>query len=374
VLQIAVLEFDVGISVERTEDVAHVVSMSTQTLPPANVMLAAFLERDASYDGIFLTGVRTTGIFCRPTCSAKKPLPENIDFFPSSGDALHAGFRPCNRCRPMELSGTPPEWLRGLLAAVEVDPSRRWSEQDVRAAGLSPERVRRWFKQHHGMTFHAYSRARRLGTALGQVKKGSQVGRAAFDVGYESLSGFQEAFHRYFGSSPTTIDDATVIRVDRLATPLGPMLVAATDEALCLLEFVDRRALPTQISRIRAGLHAVFVPDRNAIIEQAAEEVSAYFSGALRDFMVPIVAPGTEFQRTVWRALAEIPYGVTRSYAELAQSIGNPKAVRAVGRSNGLNALAIIVPCHRVVGADGRLVGYGGGLWRKQKLLELETI
>jgi AraC family transcriptional regulator, regulatory protein of adaptative response / methylated-DNA-[protein]-cysteine methyltransferase len=244
----------------------------------------------------------------------------------------------------------------------------------VRAAGLSPERVRRWFKQHHGMTFHAYSRARRLGTALGQVKKGSQVGRAAFDVGYESLSGFQEAFHRYFGSSPTTIDDATVIRVDRLATPLGPMLVAATDEALCLLEFVDRRALPTQISRIRAGLHAVFVPDRNAIIEQAAEEVSAYFSGALRDFMVPIVAPGTEFQRTVWRALAEIPYGVTRSYAELAQSIGNPKAVRAVGRSNGLNALAIIVPCHRVVGADGRLVGYGGGLWRKQKLLELETI
>ena len=112
-LQIAVLEFDVGISVERTEDVAHVVSMSTQTLPPANVMLAAFLERDASYDGIFLTGVRTTGIFCRPICSAKKPLPENIDFFPSSGDALHAGFRPCNRCRPMGVVGDTPGVAEG---------------------------------------------------------------------------------------------------------------------------------------------------------------------------------------------------------------------------------------------------------------------
>jgi len=347
--------------------------MNTQTLPPANVMLAAFLGRDSSYDGIFITGVRTTGIFCRPTCTAKKPLPENIDFFGSSGDALHAGFRPCKRCRPMELAGTPPEWLRPLLEAVEVDPSKRWSEGDVRSAGMSPERVRRWFKQNHGMTFHAYSRARRLGAALGQVKKGARVGRAAFEAGYESLSGFQDAFRQYFGSSPTTIDDATVIRVDRLATPLGPMLVAATDQELCLLEFVDRRALPTQISRIRKGLNAVFVPDRNEIIDRTADEVSAYFRGQLRDFTVPTVAPGTDFQRAVWAALSEIPYGVTRSYAELARTVGKPRAVRAVGRTNGLNALAIIVPCHRVVGADGRLVGYGGGLWRKQKLLDLET-
>jgi AraC family transcriptional regulator, regulatory protein of adaptative response / methylated-DNA-[protein]-cysteine methyltransferase len=346
--------------------------MITQTLPPAPVMLEAFLGRDSSYDGIFVTGVDTTGIFCRPTCPAKKPRPENIQFFGTSREALNAGFRPCKRCRPLELSGSPPEWLRPLLESVESDPTRRWSDQDMRAAGYSPERVRRWFKQAHGMTFHAYSRARRLGSALGQVKGGSRVSRAAFDSGYESLSGFQEAFRRYFGSAPTDLGESTVVHVDRIGTPLGPMLVAATNEALCLLEFVDRRALPTQISRIRKGLDAVFVPDRNSLIDRTAAEVEAYFAGSLRDFTIPTRAPGTDFQQAVWDALCEIPYGETRSYGQMATTVGRPAAVRAVGRANGLNALAIVVPCHRVVGADGKLVGYGGGVWRKQKLLSIE--
>ena len=336
-------------------------------------MREAFFGRDASYDGIFLTGVQTTGIFCRPTCSAKKPRPENLHFFGTAREALLSGFRPCKRCRPMEPSGTPPEWLRPLLADIEAHPGRRWTDQDVRAAGLSPERIRRWFKRHHGMTFHAYGRARRLGAALGQVKNGSCVSRAAFEVGYDSLSGFQEAFRQYFGSSPTELDGATVVRVDRITTPLGPMLVAATDEALCLLDFVDRRALPTQVARIRNGLGAVFVPDRNEIVDRTAREVEAYFAGSLETFSVPTTTPGTDFQRAVWEALAKIPYGETRSYAQVARGIGRPSAVRAVGSANGMNALAIIVPCHRVVGADGKLVGYGGGVWRKQRLLDLET-
>ena len=165
-------------------------------------MMDAFFNRDASYDGIFFTAVHTTGIFCRPTCSARKPLRENISFYGSSREALLSGFRPCKRCRPMELVGQPPEWLRTLLDEVERDPARRWSDADVRARGLSPERVRRWFQRNHGMTFHAYSRARRLGSALGRMKDGSEVTRAAFDSGYDSLSGFHEAFRRYFGSSP----------------------------------------------------------------------------------------------------------------------------------------------------------------------------
>jgi len=336
-------------------------------------MLDAFLGRDASYDGIFLTGVQTTGIFCRPTCSAKKPRPENVQFFGTSREALNAGFRPCKRCRPLELVGSPPEWLRPLLSAVESDPARRWSDHDMRVAGFSPERVRRWFKRAHGMTFHAYSRARRLGSALGQVKNGSRVSSAAFDAGYESLSGFQEAFRRYFGSPPSDLGDSMVVRVDRISTPLGPMLIAATDDALCLLEFVDRRALPTQVTRIREGLEAVFVPDSNEVIRRTARELSEYFKGSLRRFTIPTTAPGTDFQREVWDALCEIPYGETRSYSELAATVGRPKAVRAVGRVNGLNALAIVVPCHRVVGADGKLVGYGGGVWRKRRLLAVET-
>lgn len=335
-------------------------------------MLEAFLARDSSFDGVFITGVETTGIFCRTTCTARKPRPENVRFFGSPHEALLSGYRPCKRCRPMQPRGTPPEWLQPLLDRIEDDPTRRWTDQDMRSQGLSPERVRRWFKQNHGMTFHAYSRARRLGSALGQVRNGSRVSRAAFEAGYDSLSGFQDAFKQYFGSSPSTLDGATVVEVDRLSTPLGPMLIAATADALCLLEFVDRRMLPTQVQRIRKGLEAVFVPSRNTLMDTVAEEVEEYFQGVRTEFTVPMCAPGTEFQQTVWKELERIPYGETRSYAEVAGAIGNPAAVRAVGRANGLNGLAILVPCHRVVGADGRLVGYGGGLWRKQRLLELE--
>ena len=335
-------------------------------------MLEAFLGRDAQFDGVFVTGVHTTGIFCRPTCPAKKPHPDNVSFFGTPREALLSGYRPCRRCRPLEPSGAPPDWLRPLLDEVETDPSRRWSDGDMRARGVSPERVRRWFKQHHGMTFQAYNRARRLGAALGRIQTGDGVGRSAFEAGFDSLSGFQEAFRRYFGDAPTNLADAAVVRVSRLTTPLGPMLAGVTDDALCLLEFVDRRALPAQVRRIRRRLGAVFVPDRAALTERVEAEISAYFAGRAGRFELPLHFCGTDFEREVWDRLREIPFGETRSYGELARAVGRPRAVRAVGRANGMNALAIVVPCHRVVGADGKLVGYGGGLWRKRRLLELE--
>ena len=346
--------------------------MITRDLPPESVMREAFLGRDTLFEGVFVTGVHTTGIFCRPTCPAKRPRPENVSFFGTPREAVLAGYRPCRRCQPLEPVGGPQQWLAPLLEAVEADPARRWTDQDVRSRGLSPERVRRWFKNNHGMTFQAYHRARRLGSALGQVQFGSSVGRAAFEAGYDSLSGFQEAFRQYFGAPPTDLGDATVIKVSRVATALGLMLVGATDDKLILLEFVDRRMLPTQIKRIRGRLGAVFVPDRNALTTEVEQQLHAYFRGSLRDFDLPLEMPGTDFQREVWDALRTIPYGETRSYSELAHQVGRPQAVRAVGRANGFNALAIVVPCHRVVGADGRLVGYGGGVWRKQRLLNLE--
>lgn len=346
--------------------------MITHDLPPQSIMLQAFLGRDAEYDGVFVTGVSTTGIFCRPTCSAKKPRPENLSFFGTPREALLSGYRPCKRCRPLEPLGAPPEWLRSLLDEIETDPGRRWTDRDVRSRGLSPERVRRWFQSNHGMTFHAYSRARRLGAALGRVQEGEGVARAAFDAGYDSLSGFQDAFRQYFGTTPTALEDSTIVRVDRIATPLGPMLVGATDDALCLLEFTDRRMLPNQIQRIRSRLGAVFVPDRNPLIERAQAEIERYLDGELSCFRVPLALYGTPFQLEVWEALRGIPYGETRSYRDLAADVGRPSAVRAVGRANGMNALAIVVPCHRVVGSDGKLVGYGGGVWRKRRLLELE--
>ncbi len=168
--------------------------MTTMTeLPTQAVMMRAFLQGDASFDGIFLTAVRTTGIFCRPTCPARKPKPENVAFYRTPHEALQSGYRPCKRCRPLEPAGDTPDWLRPLLADLEQDPARRWTDQDLRDRGFSPERVRRWFQTHHGMSFHAYHRARRLGAALGQVQQGTDVTRAAFDSGYGSLSGFGEA-------------------------------------------------------------------------------------------------------------------------------------------------------------------------------------
>ncbi|MBT8336178.1 MAG: methylated-DNA--[protein]-cysteine S-methyltransferase [Gemmatimonadetes bacterium] len=335
-------------------------------------MLEAFFSRDASFDGIFVTAVRTTGIFCRPSCPARKPLRRNISFFPSAREALNEGYRPCKRCRPMADPGEAPPWLAPLLTQVEREPTRRWTDAQLRAEGLCPARVRRWFKAHHGMTFHAFSRARRLGAALGWMNRGTPVTHAAFDSGYESLSGFQEAFRRYFGSNPTSTAGTRTVYVDRVATPLGPMLVGADDEALCLLEFVDRRGLPRQIERIRSRLKAAFVPAPNPLTEGLSTQLRSYFEGSLRTFDTPLIEAGTPFQAEVWAALRAIPYGETRSYTDLATSLGRPTAVRAVANANGANALAIVIPCHRVVGADGGLVGYGGGLWRKRWLLELE--
>jgi AraC family transcriptional regulator, regulatory protein of adaptative response / methylated-DNA-[protein]-cysteine methyltransferase len=346
--------------------------MTTQTLPPRDEMVRAFMSRDASYEGIFITGVRTTGIFCRPACTARRPAEKNVQFFSTPHDALLAGFRPCKRCRPLEPEGTTPPWVRPLLRAVDHDPSRRWRDEDLRAIGLSPSRVRRWFRRHHGMTFHAYSRARRLGNALGQIQEGETVTRAAFDSGFDSLSGFNDAFLQLAGEPPTRRKGAPLLQVTRIPTPLGPMVAAASDEALFLLEFADRRGLPRQLGTLRKRLGCVFAPGDNAVLAQTAEQVDLYFRGEAGTPDIPLDAPGTPFQETVWAALREIPYGATASYAELAGAIGKPSAGRAVARANGANRIAIAIPCHRVIGSDGKLTGYGGGLWRKTRLLALE--
>lgn len=335
-------------------------------------MLRAFQDRDAAYDGIFLTGVRTTGVFCRPTCSARKPKPENVEFFASAPDALFAGYRPCRRCRPIRPRGKPPSWLEPILDEIEQDPSKRIRDADLRERGLAPETVRRWFQREHGMTFHAYQRARRMGSALDALRRGERVTGTAFDTGFESLSGFNTAFAKFAGASPGKSRDAEPVSVRRILSPLGPLVVAATESALVMLEFADRRMLEHQIDTLARRLGGVAIPRTNAVLDQTENELNRYFSGRLREFTMPLHAPGTPFQESVWQILRTIPYGTTRTYGEQARLIGRPTATRAVARANGDNRIAIIIPCHRVVGADGKLTGYGGGLWRKKHLLELE--
>jgi AraC family transcriptional regulator of adaptative response/methylated-DNA-[protein]-cysteine methyltransferase len=190
-------------------------------MPQRGEIISAFRARDGSYDGVFLTGGRTTGVFCRTMCPAKKHREENVEFFSSTQAALLAGFRSCKRWRPMEPSGSWPAWLGDLMRDFDAEPGRHWTDQELRDRGLSPERVRRWFQSHHGMTFHAYGRAGRLGMALGQIKYGSGVSQAAFQTGYDSLSGFNEAFKRFMGEAPTALTDAKVVTLTRIPTPPG---------------------------------------------------------------------------------------------------------------------------------------------------------
>ncbi len=341
-------------------------------LPFQAEMIRAFTESDASFEGIFFTGVLTTGIFCRPTCSARKPLPKNVTFFASTKDALDGGFRPCKRCKPLESKDKEPEWVEQLMEAVEKDPAHRWKDQDLRNLGIEPERARRWFKANHGMTFHAYSRARRLGKAMGHMKNGQSVTETAFESGYESMAGFTEAVKRFTGRSATSAATAVRIYLTRLMTPVGPMMAGASDTSVVLLEFVDRPMLPTQLERVQKRFDCVFIPEENPVLAQLKDELSSYFEGKLTKFGVSLNFPGTDFQQKVWTALLDVPYGKTASYLDLATTIGDPKAVRAVARANGDNRIAIIIPCHRIIGSDGSLTGYGGGLHRKKKLLDLE--
>jgi AraC family transcriptional regulator of adaptative response/methylated-DNA-[protein]-cysteine methyltransferase len=196
--------------------------------------------------------------------------------------------------------------------------------------------------------------------------------QTAREHAFASLSGFYDALCNVLASAPARASAARPLHCTRILTPLGPMLAMAHDEAIVLLEFTDPHTLGTQLRRSGRKLAGTPVPAANDVLERTRAELDAYCAGTLRQFTVAIDPAGTPFQHEAWRVLREIPYGSTRSYADQARAVGRPAATRAVARANGDNPIAIIVPCHRVIGADGRLTGYGGGLWRKQRLLEHE--
>ena len=256
---------------------------------------------------------------------------------------------------------------------VNNNPSLRLKDYEIRQRGIDPARIRRWFKKNHDMTFQAYLRARRLNEAFGRIRHKSKVTDSAFDSGYDSLSGFNDAFKKATGFVPSQSGKRNVVTITRILSPLGPLFAGATTEGICLLEFTDRRMLETQITTLRKRLNAEFMPGRNPHFDTLDKQLREYFEGQRKVFDLPLVVPGTEFQQQAWSALLEIPFGEVRSYGQQAKIMGNPKAVRAVGKANGDNRIAIIIPCHRVVAADGSLTGYGGGLWRKKHLLELEN-
>ncbi len=341
------------------------------SMPSVKEMQRAYLGKDPSYDGVFFLGVRTTGIFCRPSCPARKPLPKNVDYFASVREALFAGYRPCKRCRPLDTNGQPPKWVSDALA-LAGSTSEKIKDAELRRSGIDPFRIRRYFRKYYGMTFQAYCRSQRMGSALDQLRRGTGLDDVALGNGFESHSGFRDAFARTFGKPPGRSEDLDCIVVSWFESPLGPLVTAANNRGLCLLEFTDRRMLENQFLTLKKLFSCAIVPGRNQHLNVLEKELEQYFAGHLKHFSVPLVYPGTPFQERVWNELLRIPYGQTRSYEDLARQIAAAGSQRAVGHANGQNRIAIVIPCHRVVNKDGKLGGYGGGLWRKQFLLGLE--
>lgn len=340
-------------------------------MPPAAEMERAYRQRDASYDGLFVFGVRTTGIFCRPTCAARKPLPQNVEYFPHAAAAEAAGYRPCKRCRPL-ASDERPAWVQRLLKAVERRVAGRIGDAELKTYGVDPATARRYFLRHYGMTFQAYARAQRLARSLGRLRDGARLD-AAIDVsGYESHSGFRDAFNRAFGVAPGRARRSDCVLLTWLPGPIGPMLAGATATGVCLLAFTTPGLLKAQVAAAGREFGRAALPGTNDHLQQLAAELADYFAGRRQQFSVPLSFAGTTFQQRVWAELQKIPYGRTCCYADIARAIGNPRAVRAVGRANGQNRIAIVIPCHRVINRDGRPGGYAGGLRRKEFLLRLE--
>lgn len=341
------------------------------TLPPLREMQRAWQQRDADYDGLFFLAVRSTKIYCRPHCPARRPDPRNVSYFDSPTAAEAAGFRACKRCRP-DAADDRPDWARRLMEAVERAPARAWNEAALRRFGVDAGTARRWFRRRFGMTFAAWARARRLEAGRAALQRGCRVDDAVLDSGFGSHSGFRDAFARVFGDAPGRARGRDRIVFHWLASPIGPLVIAATESGVCLLEFGEPARLTAQIQALQRRFELPAVPGRNAHLRALERQLGEYFAGARRAFDLPLLHPGTPFQEQVWGELLRIPYGVTRSYAEIAERIGAPGAQRAVGTANGRNRIAIVIPCHRVINAGGGLGGYGGGLRRKEFLLRLE--
>lgn len=337
-----------------------------------DIMYQAIIEKDTKFEGVFFAAVKTTGIFCRPSCTARKPKRENVEFFFSSKEALQKGYRPCKTCKPLERLHQTPEHIKQLLEELNNDPSLKIKDADLIKRGLEPFQIRRWFMKNHNMTFQAYQRFYRINSAFKKMQAGSSVTDSAYDSGFESLSGFGDSFKKIFGVSPRNSKAQRTIDLKRLETPLGTMFACAVQEGVCLLEFTDRKMLETEFIMLAKSLNAVVIQGENEHFTLLEQQLEEYFNGKRQSFTVPLFTPGSAFQNDVWAGLRNIPYGETRTYTQQAVAIAKPAAVRAVANANGLNKISILVPCHRVIGVDGSLTGYGGGLWRKQWLLELE--
>ena len=329
---------------------------------------SAVLQRDRRFDGRFVTGVLTTGIYCRPSCAARHPARGNVRFFADGAEARAAGLRACKRCRPDEVGRDEA----AVLAAIdEIKASEGLPRLDELAAavGYSPTHFQRVFTRATGLSPAAYARALREERAREALAEGESVTDAIYDAGFESASRFYDSMQGRLGMAPSAWvkgGAGVTIRWAVVESSLGPMLVAASDKGVCRLSFGRGRE---ELERLFPKAELVEGgADFAALLQRVVAAIDDPASG--RD--IPVDVRGTAFQERVWQELRKIPPGETRSYAEIAAAAGNPRAIRAAGSANGANHVPVLIPCHCVVRSDGSLGGYAYGLEIKQKLLERE--
>lgn len=333
----------------------------------------ALVDRNSKYDGIFFAGITSTGVFCHATCPARKPKFENCIFYESAEEALLSGFRPCKRCHPLSYPKGISPLVHNMVKLVEENPEKKWRDSDFTILGVHAATARRQFKKTYGMTFVQYARARRMGIALKSIKSGGKIINAQLDVGYESASGFHDAFSRIMGRTPAKSKKIKLLYASWIDTNLGPMISIVDEDYLYLLEFVDRRGLEKEVETMRNRLNASIVPGETKVSKQIEDELKRYFTKELKQFNTPIMFLGSPFQKSVWNELLKLEIGKTTSYKDLATGLMKPKSSRSIGNANGANQLSIIVPCHRVIKSDGSLGGYGGGIERKHWLINHES-
>ncbi|HYJ51741.1 MAG TPA: bifunctional DNA-binding transcriptional regulator/O6-methylguanine-DNA methyltransferase Ada [Allosphingosinicella sp.] len=329
---------------------------------------AAFERRDRSWDGRILGGVKSTGIYCRPSCPARRPKRENVEFFPDGGAARAAGYRACLRCEPDDVNREEVALKKafGLLAGAEEAIAL---EALAEAVGYSPHHFHRLFKRATGVTPAAYARGLRAKRAEAALAESGRITDAIYDAGYSGPARFYADAKGRLGMTPSAWRDGgrgETIRWATAETDLGTMLVAATAKGICRLSFdEDDGALKRRFPKAEIAHGGAEMAD---LVARTVAAVNA----PEKPHDLPLDVHGTAFQEAVWRELQRIPAGETRTYAQIAAAVGKPKAVRAAGTANGDNNVAVLIPCHRVIRTDGTLGGYAYGLERKAKLLERE--
>ena len=376
--------FDRNIRIVRSADPSYSALMNTNTIfQEENDIVKlndetrwqAVVGRDASVDGTFVFGVSSTGVFCRPSCPSRRPRRENVRFFDDPVDAERAGYRACLRCRPKAADGNPQSALvHAICRYIEQHIEDRITLSDLgKAFRLSPFHLQRTFKAVLGVSPRAYIDACRLRQVKQNLQAGHNVTTSLYAAGYGSSSRLYERTATQLGMTPEKYRRgalAAVVRYTTTASPLGRMLIAATEKGICAIQFADSDEELLQ-GLMREFPFAVRKRDDQAMAEWKAN-LARLIDGKETSASLPLDIRATAFQRRVWEFLQRIPRGETRSYSDVARKIGMPRATRAVARACATNPVAVAIPCHRVVREDGEMGGYRWGIERKEKLLEME--